>query len=225
MSKLATKYDFKVVEKDRYKNWLDKDLFKADRKELKPFTIVIPPPNITGRLHLGHAWDNTLQDIIIRRKRMQGYDALFLPGMDHAGIATQARIDAKLREEGTSRYILGREKFLEVAWEWKEDYSKQIRKQWEALGISVDYSRERFTLDEGLNDAVNHVFIKMHEDGLIYRGNRIINWDVKAKTALSNIEVIHKDELAKLYYFKYPLVDNPDEFNVEFIWVFLSSKV
>ncbi|HHX78397.1 MAG TPA: valine--tRNA ligase [Acholeplasmataceae bacterium] len=212
MSKLPTKYNFKEVEKDRYQTWLEKELFNANRPWLKPFTIVIPPPNVTGRLHLGHAWDNTLQDIIIRRKRMQGYDALYLPGMDHAGIATQARIEAKLKESGISRYDLGREKFLEKAWEWKEDYSKQIRKQWEALGISVDYSKERFTLDEGLNKAVNHVFISMYHKGLIYRGNRIINWDVKAKTALSNIEVIHKEELAKLYYLKYPLVEDENKF-------------
>lgn len=211
MNNLNTKYDFKEVEKDRYNNWKEKGLFEANRPELKPFTIVIPPPNVTGRLHLGHAWDNTLQDIIIRRKRMQGYNALYLPGMDHAGIATQARIDAKLKADGINRFEIGREAFLDVAWDWVEDYSSQIRDQWKALGISVDYSKERFTLDEGLNDAVNHVFIKMYEDGLIYRGDRIINWDVKAKTALSNIEVIHKDELAKLYYFKYPFVDNEEE--------------
>ena len=208
MSNLSTKYSFKEVEDKRYSSWLEKELFNANRPELEPYTIVIPPPNVTGVLHLGHAWDNTLQDIIIRRKRMQGYDALFLPGMDHAGIATQARVDERLQKQGISRYDLGREKFLEVAWEWKEEYSTHIRKQWEALGISVDYSRERFTLDEGLNDAVNHVFIKMYEEGLIYRGNRIIHWDVKAKTALSNIEVNHEDEVAKLYYFKYPLVED-----------------
>ena len=189
---LDQKYEFKNIEKGRYDKWVKSDVFNADRLELKPFTIVIPPPNVTGKLHLGHAWDNTLQDIIIRRKRMQGYNALFLPGMDHAGIATQAVIEAKLREEGISRYDLGREKFLETAWEWKEEYSTHIRNQWKALGISVDYTKERFTLDEGLNKAVNKVFIDMYNEGLIYRGNRIINWDTEAKTALSNIEVEHK---------------------------------
>ncbi|VEU80742.1 valine--tRNA ligase [Haploplasma axanthum] len=213
-TKLSTKYDFKEVEKDRYNEWVKKNYFKADRPDLKPYTIVIPPPNVTGKLHLGHAWDNTLQDIIIRRKRMQGYDALYLPGMDHAGIATQAKVDEKLREQGISRYDLGREKFLEVAWDWKKEYSEHIRKQWAALGISVDYSKERFTLDEGLNKAVNHVFITMFNEGLIYRGNRIIQWDVDAKTALSNIEVEHKEELSKLYYFRYPFVADKTKYLV-----------
>src|SRR5690554_2374507 len=207
---LSSKYNFKEVEKGRYDKWLKQKLFEANRLDLKPYTIVIPPPNVTGKLHLGHAWDNTIQDIIIRRKRMQGYNALYLPGMDHAGIATQAVVEEKLRKKGISRYDLGREKFLDVAWNWKEEYSNHIRNQWKALGISVDYTKERFTLDEGLNEAVNHVFIKMYEDGLIYRGNRIINWDVEAKTALSNIEVEHEEKLAKLYYIKYPIVDTND---------------
>jgi len=212
--KLNPKYNFKEVEKDRYQKWVKSGLFNADRLELKPYTIVIPPPNVTGKLHLGHAWDNTLQDIIIRRKRMQGYNALFLPGMDHAGIATQAVVEEKLRKQDISKYDLGRDKFLEVAWDWKNEYSNYIRKQWEALGISVDYTKERFTLDEGLNEAVNHVFIKMHEDGLIYRGNRIIHWDVEAKTAISNIEVEHEEEMAKLYYLKYPLVEDSNKYLV-----------
>src|SRR5690554_1308611 len=169
-TKLNPKYNFKEVENKRYEQWVKEGIFNADRTELKPYTIVIPPPNVTGKLHLGHAWDNTLQDIIIRRKRMQGYNALFLPGMDHAGIATQAVVEDKLRKQGISKYDLGREKFLDVAWNWKEEYSNHIRNQWKALGISVDYTKERFTLDEGLNEAVNHVFIKMYEDGLIYRG-------------------------------------------------------
>ena len=205
--KLATKYDFKEVEKDRYKIWKENGYFKADRPKAVPFTIVIPPPNVTGKLHLGHAWDNTLQDIVIRRKRMQGYDALYLPGMDHAGIATQAKVDERLRSQGVSRYDLGREKFLETAWAWKHEYANHIANQWAALGISVDYDRERFTLDEGLNQAVNHVFITLYNEGLIYRGNRIINWDVEAKTALSNIEVEYVEQMAKLYYFRYPFVD------------------
>lgn len=208
---IKTKYDFKEVERNRYQIWKNKGYFKTRPKLEKPFTIVIPPPNVTGKLHLGHAWDNTLQDIITRRKRMQGYDALFLPGMDHAGIATQAKVDQKLKEMGLSRFDIGREKFLEHAWDWKEEYANHIRAQWEALGISVDYDKERFTLDEGLNKAVNHVFIKLYEKDLIYRGNRIINWDVQAKTALSNIEVEHETVMAKLYYFKYPL-QGLDEF-------------
>jgi len=148
-----------------------------------------------------------MQDIIIRRKRMQGFDVLYLPGMDHAGIATQAKIEAKLRAEKISRYDLGREKFLEVAWEWKKEYAQLIRYQWEVLGLSLDYSRERFTLDEGLNEAVNYVFVKMYNDGLIYRGERIINWDIQSKTALSNIEVEYQDVEGAFYYFRYPFVD------------------
>lgn len=207
MKELEKKYNHLEVEKDKYDFWLEGGYFKSGDVSKKPFTIVIPPPNVTGKLHLGHAWDNTLQDLIIRRKRMQGYDALYLPGMDHAGIATQAKVDQRLREEGTNRYELGREKFLERAWEWKEEYSNHIREQWAALGVSVDYDKERFTLDEGLNDAVNHVFIKLYEKGLIYRGERIINWDPQAKTALSNIEVEHKEVEGAFYFFKYMLED------------------
>lgn len=208
MTTLDKKYDFKSVEAGRYQTWLEKGYFKAGKDLNKtPFTIVIPPPNVTGKLHLGHAWDNTLQDIIIRRKRMQGYDALFLPGMDHAGIATQAKVDARLKAQGVSRFDIGRDAFLEQAWAWKDEYANTIKKQWAALGNSVDYSKERFTLDQQLNDAVNHVFITLYEKGLIYRGHRIINWDSEAKTALSNIEVEHKESLGYLYYFRYPFVD------------------
>ncbi len=207
MKELEKKYNHLEVEKNKYNFWLEGGYFKSGDKTKEPFTIVIPPPNVTGKLHLGHAWDNTLQDLIIRRKRMQGYDALYLPGMDHAGIATQAKVDERLRNEGTNRYELGREKFLERAWDWKSEYAGHIREQWEALGISVDYSKERFTLDEGLNNAVNHVFIKLFEKGLIYRGERIINWDCQAKTALSNIEVDHKELEGAFYFFKYMLED------------------
>ena len=207
MTNLKTKYDFKEVEENRYDIWLNHGYFKSGDQKKKPFTIVIPPPNVTGKLHLGHAWDNTLQDIIIRRKRMMGFDALYLPGMDHAGIATQAKVDERLKKQGISRYDLGREGFLKVAWSWKDEYASHIKKQWAALGNSLDYSKERFTLDDTLNQAVTHVFISMYEKGLIYRGNRIINWDVEAKTALSNIEVEHVEQLGKLYYFRYPLTD------------------
>ncbi|QVK19041.1 valine--tRNA ligase [Mycoplasmatota bacterium] len=205
---LAKKYNHQEVEKGKYQYWIDNGFFKADVKSNRPqYTIVIPPPNVTGKLHLGHAWNTTIQDIIIRRKRMQGYDALWLPGMDHAGIATQAKIDAKLAEQNISRYDLGREKFLEAAWEWKKEYADFIREQWSTVGLSLDYSRERFTLDEGLNQAVNKVFVDLYNKGLIYRGERIINWDVQAKTALSNIEVEHKEVEGAFYYFKYMLED------------------
>ena len=207
MKNLSTKYNFKEVEEGKYDFWLKGGFFEAGDKEKEPFTIVIPPPNVTGKLHLGHSWDTTLQDIIIRRKGMQGYDALWLPGMDHAGIATQAKVDAKLKEQGISRYDIGREKFLEVAWEWKKEYAKIIRSQWAALGLSLDYTKERFTLDEGLNKAVNHVFITLYNKGLLYQGERIINWDCQAKTALSNIEVEHKDVEGAFYHFVYPFVD------------------
>ena len=204
---LKPKYDFKEVEAGKYDFWLKGGFFEAGDKDKEPFTIVIPPPNVTGKLHVGHAWDTTLQDIIIRRKRMQGYDALWLPGMDHAGIATQAKVDEKLKQQGISRYDIGREKFLEVAWQWKAEYAKFIHNQWAALGLSLDYTKERFTLDEGLNKAVNHVFISLYNKGLLYQGERIINWDCQAKTALSNIEVEHKDVEGAFYYFKYPFVE------------------
>lgn len=208
MSKeMKPKYDFKEVENGKYEFWLKGGFFEAGDKSKEPFTIVIPPPNVTGKLHIGHALDTTLQDIIIRRKRMQGYDALWLPGMDHAGIATQAKVDEKLKKQGISRYDIGREKFLEVAWEWKKEYAKTIHSQWAAMGLSLDYTKERFTLDEGLNRAVNYVFISLYNKGLIYQGERIINWDVEARTALSNIEVEHKDIEGVFYYFNYPLVD------------------
>ncbi len=199
-------YQFKAVQEGRYERWKKKDFFKAGDVSKTPYTIVIPPPNVTGKLHLGHAWDQTLQDIIIRRKRMQGFDTLFLPGMDHAGIATQAKVDERLKQQGTNRYELGREKFLETAWAWKEEYATIIHEQWASIGISVDYSRERFTLDETLNKAVNHVFIKLYEEGLIYRDYRIISWDSQAKTALSNIEVDYVETQSKLYHIRYPFV-------------------
>lgn len=207
MITMNAKYDPKEVEKDKYQYWLDHGCFTAGDLSKKPFAIVIPPPNVTGKLHLGHTWDTTLQDMIIRRKRMQGFDALYLPGMDHAGIATQAKVDAKLRSQGQSRYDLGREEYLKVAWSWKEEYAEIIRAQWKSMGLSLDYSRERFTLDEGLSDAVREVFIALFEKGLIYRGERIINWDTQAKTALSNIEIEHLDVQGALYYITYPFTD------------------
>ncbi|QPA57720.1 valine--tRNA ligase [Lysinibacillus sphaericus] len=205
---MPTKYDPQSIEAGRYEWWLQGKFFEAQPESgKKPYSIVIPPPNVTGKLHLGHAWDTTLQDILIRMKRMQGYDALWLPGMDHAGIATQAKVEAKLREDNITRYDLGREKFLEKTWEWKEEYAGHIRDQWAKLGLGLDYTRERFTLDKGLSEAVNTVFVQLYEKGLIYRGERIINWDPAAKTALSDIEVIYQDVQGAFYHMKYPLAD------------------
>ncbi|MCM3619335.1 valine--tRNA ligase [Sutcliffiella horikoshii] len=205
---LPTKYDPQTIEKNRYQYWLDGRFFEATNDQDKtPYTIVIPPPNVTGRLHLGHAWDTTLQDIITRMKRMQGFDVLWLPGMDHAGIATQAKVDEKLRNQGINRYELGREKFMEESWKWKDEYAKHIREQWSKLGLGLDYSRERFTLDEGLSKAVNEVFVTLYKKGLIYRGEYIINWDPATKTALSDIEVIHQDVQGAFYHMRYPLTD------------------
>ena len=205
---LSTKYQPNEVEAGRYQEWLDKELFKpSGDKKAKPYSIVIPPPNVTGKLHLGHAWDTTLQDIIIRQKRMQGFDTLWLPGMDHASIATQAKVEEKLREQGISRYDLGREKFVEEVWSWKEEYADHIREQWAKMGLSLDYSRERFTLDDGLSEAVRKVFVTMYNKDLIYRGEYIINWDPQARTALSDIEVIHKDIEGAFYHMSYPLAD------------------
>ncbi|WP_339323879.1 valine--tRNA ligase [Paenibacillus sp. FSL W8-0194] len=214
-TEMPTTYDPKAAEQKWYKYWIDGEFFKAgQRKDAKPYTIVIPPPNVTGMLHIGHALDFTLQDILIRTKRMQGYDALWLPGSDHAGIATQTKVEQKLREEGVTRYDLGREKFLEKVWEWKEKYAETIHEQWAKMGFSLDYSRERFTLDEGLSKAVREVFVKLHEKGLIYRGKRIINWDPAARTALSDIEVEYKEVQGHLYHLAYPLKDGSGHITV-----------
>ncbi len=211
---LETKYNHLEVEKNKYEMWKEKDYFTSGDLSKKPYCIVIPPPNVTGKLHLGHAWDTTLQDIIIRYKRMQGYDALWLPGMDHAGIATQAKVDAKLRDLGINPRSLSREKWLEYAWEWKEEYANNIHEQWAKLGLSLDYTKERFTLDEGLSHAVKKVFIDLYNEGLIYRGERIINWDPKAMTALSNEEVIYKDVEGAFYHIKYYIEDSDDYLEV-----------
>jgi valyl-tRNA synthetase len=205
---MSTKYDPQSIEKGRYKWWLEGKFFEVKNDEEKqPYTIVIPPPNVTGKLHLGHAWDTTLQDILTRMKRMQGFDVLWLPGMDHAGIATQAKVEQKLKNEGKSRYDLGREAFVEETWKWKEEYASHIREQWAKIGLGLDYSRERFTLDEGLSKAVREVFVSLYKKGLIYRGEYIINWDPSTKTALSDIEVIHKDVQGAFYHMKYQLSD------------------
>ena len=205
---LAPKYNHQEVEKGKYQNWLDHHYFEAGDTSKKPYAIVIPPPNVTGKLHLGHAWDTTLQDMIIRYKRMKGFDALWLPGMDHAAIATEVKVVEKLKKQGINKRDLGREGFLEKAWEWKEEYAKNIRDQWSKLGLSLDYSRERFTLDEGLNKAVTRVFVDYYRQGLIYRGERIINWDPVSQTALSNEEVIYQDDPGAFYHLKYYLEDH-----------------
>ena len=210
---LEKRYDPKKVEEGKYDSWKKEGYFTAGDISKKPFSMVIPPPNVTGKLHLGHAWNTTIQDITARYKKLQGYDVMWLAGMDHAGIATQAKVEEKLRKEGLSRYDLGREKFLEKAWEWKAEYADNIHKQWAKMGLMLDYSRERFTLDESLNKAVVHVFKTLYDKGLIYRGERIINFDPELKTALSNIEVEYSEDKGKFYYFKYPIVGS-DEYLV-----------
>ncbi len=209
MSKeLAKTYDPKGLEDRLYQKWMDKKYFHAEVDETKkPFTIVIPPPNITGQLHMGHALDNTMQDILIRYKRMQGYNALWQPGTDHASIATEVRIIEKLKEEGTSKEELGREGFLKRAWEWKKEYGGRIIGQLKKLGSSCDWDRERFTMDEGCNRAVTEVFCKMHEKGWIYKGSRIINWCPVCNTSISDAEVEYEEQAGHFWHIKYPLVD------------------
>ncbi len=185
-----------------YERWLKANAFLPSQKG-KGFTVVIPPPNITGILHIGHAYDNTLQDAVIRFQRMQGKAALYFPGTDHAGVATQAKVDAKLKEQGTNRFEIGRTEFLKAAWDWKTEHEDTIRRQWQKMGLSLDYSRELFTLDKGHSEIVAKRFIELYECGLIYRDYKIINWDIQAKTALSNIEVVHKESKSKLYFIKY----------------------
>ena len=209
---METKYDFNLVEKGKYEFWLNNKTFLAGNdKSKRPFAIVIPPPNVTGNLHIGHAWDTTLQDIIIRYKKLFGFDALWVPGMDHAGIATQAKVDEKLSKMGINPRTLSREDWLKYAWDWKEEYANNIHKQWAKLGLALDYSRERFTLDEGLSKAVRKVFVDLYNKGLIYRGYRIINWDPNAQTALSNEEVIYKDVKGYFYHLKY-IIEGTDKY-------------
>ncbi len=208
---LDKKYNHIQVEKDKYENWMKKGYFESGDLSKKPYAIVIPPPNVTGKLHLGHAWDTTLQDIMIRFKRMDGYDTMWLPGMDHAAIATEAKVVARLKSKGIGKYELGREKFLDECWNWTREYSDNIRKQWAKLGLSLDYTKEAFTLDENLTKAVKHVFVTLYNEGLIYRGEKIINWDPVAKTALSNEEVIYKEDEGAFYHLKY-FIENSDEY-------------
>ena len=215
MKEMETKYNHKEVEKDKYEKWLKKDYFKCDEKSDKEqFSIVLPPPNVTGVLHLGHAWDVALQDIIIRYKKMEGYDTLWLPGMDHAAIATEAKVVKRLKDKGINKYEYGRERFIEACWDWTHEHGDIIRQQWAKLGVSLDYSKERFTLDDGIANAVKKVFVDYYNKGLIYRGEKIINWDPVAQTALSNEEVIYSEEKSAFYHLKYKLADSDDYIDV-----------
>ena len=211
MIEIETKYNHSKIEENKYENWKNKGYFNSGDKSKDPFCIVIPPPNVTGKLHLGHAMDVSIQDIIIRYKRLQGYDCLWLPGMDHAAIATEAKVVKKLKDMGIDKYEYGREKFLEACWDWTHEYGGNIRDQWGKVGISVDYNKERFTLDEGLNKAVTKVFVDYYNEGIIYRGEKIINWDPQAQTALSNEEVLYKDVEGAFYHLKY-MIEGTDEY-------------
>ena len=210
---LEKKYNHEMVEKDKYEKWLKKNYFNCDVNSKKPpYCIVLPPPNVTGVLHLGHAWDVTLQDIIIRYKKMDGYDTFWLPGMDHAAIATEAKVVKRLKDKGIDKYEYGREKFIDACWDWTHEHGDIIREQWAKLGVSLDYTKERFTLDEGLSKAVRKVFVDYYNEGLIYRGEKIINWDPVAKTALSNEEVIYGEEKSAFYHIKYMLEGSNDKY-------------
>ena len=202
-------YEPQEAEGRIYKMWEENGCFKGRRDpKKKPFTIVMPPPNVKGQLHMGHAMDSTLQDILIRFKRMQGYAALWVPGSDHAGIATQVKVEEELRKnEGLSRYDLGREKFLERVWDWKAKYGARIVAQQKKLGSSCDWDRSRFTMDEGLSRAVRHVFVSLYQKDLIYKGSRIINWCPHCVTALSDAEVEYQDKPGHLWHMRYPLAD------------------
>lgn len=208
---LEKKYDHIKVEENKYNNWKNKGYFTSGDLSKKPYSIVIPPPNVTGKLHIGHAYNVSIQDAIIRYKRMQGFDTLWLPGMDHAAIATEAKVVKKLKSQGIDKYEYGRENFLNACWDWTHEYSDSIRSQWAAMGISVDYNKERFTLDEGLNKAVTKVFVDYYNSGIIYRGEKIINWDPVAQTALSNEEVIFSEEKSAFYHIKYK-IENSEEY-------------
>ncbi len=206
-------YDHQKIEKGLYDFWLQEKLFSSSElKDKPPFTIILPPPNVTGKLHIGHALNGTLQDILIRYKRLTGHCISWVPGMDHAGIATQSKVEAKLREQGIFKEDIGRKKFIAEIWKWKDHYSTNIKSQWAKMGFALDYDKERFTLDKDSNDAVNKVFVDMYNAKIIYRGKSIINWDPVQKTALSNIEVIHQEVTGKLYTFKYYLLDDGEDF-------------
>ena len=208
---LDKKYNAKTVETGKYEFWKEKNYFKSGDLNKEPYCIVIPPPNVTGKLHLGHAWDTAIQDIIVRYKRMCGYDVLWLPGTDHAAIATEVKVINRIKERGQDKYKLGREKFLDECFKWKDEHEEIIHAQWAKLGLSVDYEKERFTMDEGMSLAVKKVFVDLYEKGLIYRGEKIINWDPQSQTALSNEEVIYKEVPGAFYHIKYYL-EGSDKF-------------
>lgn len=208
------KYEHKTIEKGKYEFWLENDLFSPSRSG-EPFSIILPPPNVTGKLHLGHAWDASYQDMLIRYKKLQGYSALWVPGTDHAGIATQTKFEKILKDEfNLTKDILGKDEFLKRLWIWKEDQANFIRSQWKKLGLVLSYKHEKFTMDKDVNKIVNNVFINLFEKGLIYKSYKLVNWDVQLKTAISNIEVVYKEVKTKMYYFKYYLEDKSDYFIV-----------
>ncbi|HRR41867.1 MAG TPA: class I tRNA ligase family protein, partial [Syntrophales bacterium] len=209
---LSRVYDPHELEVRWYQYWLDHDYFRAEEESDKePFCIVIPPPNVTGMLHMGHALNNTLQDIMTRLRRMQGYNTLWMPGTDHAGIATQNVVEQELAKQGLTRHDLGREKFIEKVWEWKERYGNVITNQLKRLGCSCDWSRERFTMDEGLSRAVRQVFVMLYRDGLIYQGDYIVNWCPRCHTAISDLEVEFKEEQGFLWHIRYPYAEGEGE--------------
>ena len=202
-----------TAEAEIFKKWEQNNLFAARPQSGKPpFSIIIPPPNVTGVLHMGHALDNSIQDVLCRYKRMKGFDVLWQPGMDHAGIATQVVVEKLLAKEGKSRHDFGREKFIEKVWEWKEKSGGQIINQLKALGASCDWDRTRFTMDEGLSAAVRKIFVKMFKDGLIYKDKRLVNWDSKLQTAVSDLEVIQKETVGTMWYMNYPVENEPGRF-------------
>lgn len=207
-------YDPAAVEKKWYAYWIENGFFHQPvDKSRKPFSVVIPPPNITGKLHMGHALDNTLQDILVRWHRMMGDNTCWLPGYDHAGLATQIKVEEELKKkEGLTRYDLGRDEFVKRVWKWKEQYGDTIVTQLKSLGISCDWDRQRFTMDEGLSRAVREAFVSLYEKGLIYKGTRMINWCVNCRTALSDVEVEHQDDPGALWYIKYPIVGEKDSY-------------
>ena len=213
MKELEKNYNPADIEGRLYQKWLDSKYFHAKvNPDKKPFTIVMPPPNITGQLHMGHALDNTLQDILIRYKRMQGYEALWQPGTDHAAIATEVKVIEKLKKEGIDKKDLGRDGFLKEAWKWREEYGSRIINQLHKMGSSADWDRERFTMDEGCSDAVLEVFTRLYEKGYIYKGSRIINWCPKCQTSISDAEVVHEEQDGFFWHINYPIVGEEGRF-------------
>ena len=210
---LEKTYNPKEIEDKLYQKWCENKYFHAEvDRSKKPFTIVMPPPNITGKLHMGHALDNTMQDILIRYKRMQGYNALWIPGTDHAAISTEVKVTNQLKDEGIDKKELGREKFLERTWQWKEEYGGTITSQLKKMGVSCDWDRERFTMDEGCSEAVEKVFLNLHKKGFIYRGSRIINWCPVCQTSISDAEVEHEDQDGFFWHINYPIVGEEGRF-------------